>query len=32
VDYAKISLVGALEWRGCATVHVIQILRPNDRL
>ena len=32
VDYAKISPAGALEWRGYATVHAIQILRPNDRL
>ena len=32
MDYAKISPAGALEWRGYATVHAIQILRPNDRL
>jgi hypothetical protein len=32
VDYAQISLAGALEWRGYATVRAIQILRPNGRL
>ncbi|MGH3251866.1 MAG: hypothetical protein ACRDOI_37430 [Trebonia sp.] len=32
VDYAKISPAGALEWRGYATVHAIQILRSNGRL
>lgn len=32
VDYARISPAGALEWRGYATVHAIQILRANDRL
>jgi hypothetical protein len=32
MDYAKISPAGALQWRGYATVHAIQILRPNDRL
>jgi hypothetical protein len=27
VDYLKISPAGALEWRGYATVHAIDVLR-----
>ncbi|WP_433439372.1 hypothetical protein [Nonomuraea sp. CA-141351] len=29
VDYARISPVGALDWRGAATVHAVEVLRAN---
>ncbi|MFI7639430.1 hypothetical protein [Nonomuraea sp. NPDC049400] len=29
VDYARISPAGALEWRGAATVHAVEVLRAN---
>jgi hypothetical protein len=32
VDYAVISPVGALEWRGHATVRAVDLLRRNGRL
>ncbi|MEV0233625.1 hypothetical protein [Nonomuraea sp. NPDC050786] len=29
VDYARFSPVGALDWRGAATVHAVEVLRAN---
>ncbi|MGN9838185.1 hypothetical protein ACTMTI_08680 [Nonomuraea sp. H19] len=30
VDYVRISPAGAMDWRGAATVHAVQVLRANS--